>query len=83
MLFRVLSSGDDFRESFEEKWQALKNKKIIKIKVFNLKSLLYASKRNNKIKLNTNKTIAFSQSLIARVCLIRERSLMETVISIT
>ena len=49
---------------FEEKWEILKNKKIIDIQAFNLKSLLFGSKRNKRIKLNTNKAITFSQSLL-------------------
>ena len=42
----------------------LKNKKIVDIQAFNLKSLLCGSKRNKRIKLNTNKAIIFSQSLL-------------------
>ena len=38
----------------------LKNKKIVKIQAFNLKSLLCGNKRNERIKLNTNKAIMFS-----------------------
>ena len=42
----------------------LKNKMIVDIQVFNLKSLLCGRKRNARIKLNTNKAIIFSQSLL-------------------
>ena len=37
----------------------LKNEKIVDIQAFNLKSLLVGSKRNKRIKLNTNKAIKF------------------------
>ena len=63
MFFRVFS-GKELRDFFEEKWQMLKNKKIVDIQTFNLKSLLSGSKRNNRITLNTNKVIIFSQSLL-------------------
>ena len=51
---------------------------------FNLKFLLHGSKRNERIKLNTNKVITFSQSLLllTRVSLILKISLVETVISL-
>ena len=42
----------------------LKIKKIVDIQAFNLESLLCGSKRNKRIKLNTNKAIIFSQSLL-------------------
>ena len=45
----------------------LKIKKIVKTQAFNVKSLLYDGKRNNKIKLNTNETIAFLQSLLVPI----------------
>ena len=41
----------------------LKNKKIVDIQAFNLKSLLCGSKRNKRIKLNTNKAIIFSHTI--------------------
>ena len=53
MLFRVFS-GNKLRDLFEEKLEMLKNKKVAEIQAFNLKSLLCGSKRNNRIKLNTN-----------------------------
>ena len=59
MLCRVFS-GFKARDFFVEKWEILKNKKIDEIQAFDLKSLLCASKRNNRIKLNTNKAIIFS-----------------------
>ena len=63
MLFRVFS-GNELRDFFEEKWKILKNKKIAEIQAFNLNSLFCGNKRNNRKKLNTNKAIAFSQSLL-------------------
>ena len=42
----------------------LKNKKVVDVQGFNLESLLCGSKRNNRIKLNTNKGIILSQSLL-------------------
>ena len=45
----------------------LKIKKIVKTQAFNVKSLLYDGKRNNKMKLNTNETIAFLQSLLVPI----------------
>ena len=82
MFFRVFS-GNELRDFFEEKWEMLKNKKIVDIQAFNLKSLLCGSKRNKRIKLNTNKAIIFSQSLLLliKVSLIWKGSLVETVIS--
>ena len=59
MLCRVFS-GFKPRDFFVEKWEILKNKKIDEIQAFDLKSLLCASKRDNRIKLNTNKAIIFS-----------------------
>ena len=41
----------------------LKNKKIVDILAFNLKSLSCGSKRNKRIKLNTNKAIIFSHTI--------------------
>ena len=35
MFFRVLS-GNELRDFFEEKWQMLKNKKIVDTQAFNL-----------------------------------------------
>ena len=63
MPFKVFS-GNELRDFFEEKWQMLKNKKTVGIQAFNLKSLLYGSKKNDRIKLNTNKAIVFSQPLL-------------------
>ena len=57
-------SGKELRDFFEKKWEMLKNKKIVDVQAFNLKSLLCGSKSNNRIKLNTNETIIFSQSLL-------------------
>ena len=81
MFFRVFS-GYELRDFFEEKWEMQKNKKIVDIQAFNLKSLLCGSKRNKRIKLNTNKTIIFSQllPLLIRVSLIWKGSLVETII---
>ena len=59
MFFRVFS-GNELRDFFEEKWEMLKNK-IVDTQAFNLKSLFCGSKRNKRIKLNTNKAIIFSQ----------------------
>ena len=61
-----------------------KSKKIVKAQAFNVKSLLCGGKRNNKIKLNTNKTIAFLQSLLVpiRVSLILKRVLVGIIISL-
>ena len=53
MFFRVFS-GNELRDFFEEKWKMLKNKKIVDIQAFNLKSFLCGSKKNKRIKLNTN-----------------------------
>ena len=63
MFFRVFS-GNELRDLFEEKWEMLKNKKIVDIQAFNLKSLLCGSKRNKRIKLITNKAIIFSVATI-------------------
>ena len=63
MSFRV-SSGNELQDFFEEKWEMLKSKKIVGIQVLNLKSFSCDSKRNNRVKLNTNKAIAFSHSLL-------------------
>ena len=60
MLFRVFL-GNELRDFFEEKLEMLKNKKIVDIQVFNLKSFLCGSKKNKSIKLNTNKAFIFSQ----------------------
>ena len=62
----------------------LKNKKIVDTQAFNLKFLLWGSKRNKIIKLNTNKAIIFSQPLLLliRVSLILKNSLVETAISL-
>ena len=68
MFFRVFS-GNELRNPFEKKWEMLKNKKIVDIQAFNLKSFLRGTKRNKRIKLNTNKAIIFLQSLLL---LIRE-----------
>ena len=59
MFFRVFS-GNELRYFFEEKWEMLKNKKIVDIQAFNLKSFLCGSKWNKSIKLNKNKAIIFS-----------------------
>ena len=58
--------------------------KIVEIHAFNLKSLLCGRKGINRIKLNTNKAIIFSQSLLSliKVSLIWKSSLAETVISL-
>ena len=42
----------------------LKNKKIVDTQAFNVISLLCGSKRNKKVKLDSNKAIIFSQSLL-------------------
>ena len=60
MLFRVFL-GNELRDFFEEKLEMLKNKKIVDIQVFNLKSFLCGSKKNKRIKLNTNKAFIFWQ----------------------
>ena len=60
MLFRVFL-GNELRDFFEEKLEMLKNKKIVDIQVFNLKSFLCGSKKNKRIKLNTNKAFIFGQ----------------------
>ena len=60
MLFRVFL-GNELRDFFEEKLETLKNNKIVDIQVFNLKSFLCGSKKNKRIKLNTNKAFIFSQ----------------------
>ena len=62
MFFKVFS-GNELRDFFEEEWEMLKNK-VVDIQGFNLESLLCCSKRNNRIKLNTNKGIILSQSLL-------------------
>ena len=61
-----------------------KNKKIVDIQAFNLRSLLCGSKGNKKIKLNANKAIMFSQLLLllVKVSLIWKSSLVETVTSL-
>ena len=84
MFFRVFS-GNEHRDLFEEKWEILKNKKNVHIEAFNPKSLLCGSKRNKRTKLNTNKAIIFSQSLLLlmRVSLTWKSSLVETVISLS
>ena len=69
MFFRVLS-GNGLKDFFEEKWEMLKNKKIVDIQAFNLKPLLCRSKRKKRIKLNTNKAIIFSQLLLISLSLI-------------
>ena len=83
MFFRVFT-GNELREFFEEKWEILNNNKTVDMQVFNLKCLLRGSKRNERIKLNTNKVITFSQSLLllTSVSLILKSSLVETVISL-
>ena len=63
MFFKVFS-GNELRDFFEEEWEMLKNKKVVDIQGFNLESLLCCSKRNNRIKLNTNTGIILSQSLL-------------------
>ena len=63
VLFKVFS-GNELKHFFEEKWQMLKNKKTVGIQAFNLKSLLCGSEKNDRIKLNINKAIAFSQPLL-------------------
>ena len=63
MFFRIFS-GNELRDFSEEKLEILKIKKIVDIQAFNLESFLCGSKRNKKIKLNTNKAIIFSQSLL-------------------
>ena len=80
MLFRVFSE-DELRQSFEEKWQMLQSKKIVKIRTFNFKSILCGSKINNKTKLHTSK---FSQLLLLLISLspIWKISLVETVTSL-
>ena len=60
MLFRVFL-GNELKDFFEEKLEMLKNKKIVDIQVFNLKSFLCGSKKNKRIKLNTNKAFIFWQ----------------------
>ena len=82
MFFRVFR-GNELRDFFEKKWEILKNKKIVDIQAFNLKSLLCGSKRNKRIKLNTNKAIIVLQSLLLfiRVGLIWKSFLVETLIS--
>ena len=64
MLYIRLFSGDELRESFHEKWKILKSKKIVQIPAFNLQFLLCGSNSNNRIKLNANKTMVFSKSLL-------------------
>ena len=56
----------------------LKNK-IVDTQAFNLKSLLCGSKRNKRIKLNTNKAIIFSQCLLLLIRSNLKSSLLETV----
>ena len=63
MFFRVFSANE-LRDFFEEKWKMVKNKKIVDIHVFNLKSLLYGSKRYKIVNLNTDKESKSSQSLL-------------------
>ena len=84
-MFCRVFSGNEHRDLFEEKWEILKNKKNVHIEAFNPKSLLCGSKRNKRIKLNTNKAIIFSQSLLLlmRVSLTWKSSLVETVISLS
>ena len=53
IFFRVFS-GNELRDFFEEKWEMLKNDKIVDVQTFNFKSR--GSKRNKRIKLNTNKS---------------------------
>ena len=53
MFFRVFSENEH-RDLFQEKWEMLKNKTNVHIEAFNPKSLLCGSKRNKRIKLNTN-----------------------------
>ena len=43
----------------------LNSRKVVKIQVSKPKSLLCDGKKNNRMKLNTNKTIVFSQSLLS------------------
>ena len=83
MFFRVFS-GNELRDFFEEKWEMIKNKKIVDIRAFKLKFLLCSSKRNKRINLNTNKVIIFSQCLllVVRVSLTWKSYLVETVISL-
>ena len=59
MLFKIFAENKP-RDFFEEKWERLMNKNIVEIQAFNLKSLFYGSKRNNRVKLNTNEAIALS-----------------------
>ena len=64
-MFFIVFSGKELRDFFyEEKWQMLNNITIFEIQALNLKFLLCGNKRNNRIKLNTNKAIIFSQSLL-------------------
>ena len=63
MLFKVFSENE-LRDFFKEKWEILKSKKIVEIQDFSLKYLLRGGKRNNKIKLNANKAVMFSQLLL-------------------
>ena len=64
-MFFIVFSGKELRDFFyEEKWQMLNNITIFEIQALNLKFLLSGNKRNNRIKLNTNKAIIFSQSLL-------------------
>ena len=64
-MFFIVFSGKELRDFFyEEKWQMLNNITIFEIQALNLKFLLCGNKRNNRIKLNTNKSIIFSQSLL-------------------
>ena len=64
MLLAVFS-GNNLREFFEEIWQMLNSKKIVEIQAFDLKSLLCGSKRNKKIKLNTNSSCIFTIATIS------------------
>ena len=78
MFFRVFSESE-LRDFFEEKWEMLKNQKIVDIQAF---TRLCGSKRNRRIKLNTNKAIIFSQWLLLLIGSNLKSSLLETVISL-
>ena len=78
MFFRVFSESE-LRDFFEEKWEMLKNQKIVDIQAF---TRLCGSKRNRRIKLNTNEAIIFSQWLLLLIGSNLKSSLLETVISL-
>ena len=55
VMFFWVFSENELRDFYEEKWEMLKNTKIVDTQAFNLKCLLCGSKRNKRIKLTTNK----------------------------